>query len=81
KKISICFGFAVTFLANIKNICGLCTMGIVDCMCSRHGIWRKCRFGNLQHSERYCNVDSIVVQELNNIEVEIIISYNIICQW
>lgn len=98
EEISTCSGFAVTFLANIKNVRGLYTTGIVGCTCSRHGVRRKCGFGNLQHGERYVslalflyrylqpsqrqyNVDGIIVQVLNNVKVEVIISYNIICQW
>ncbi|PBL01496.1 hypothetical protein ARMGADRAFT_1025196 [Armillaria gallica] len=45
----------LTFLANIKNVCGFHTTGIVGC--------------------------SVMLQALNNVEVEIIIFYNIICQW
>ncbi len=31
--------------------------------------------------QRHCNVDGVVVQALNSIEVEVIISYDIACQW
>ncbi|KAK0449374.1 hypothetical protein EV421DRAFT_1900069 [Armillaria borealis] len=34
------------------------------------------------HGERYqCNVDGVIVQALNDVELEVVISYNVICQW
>ncbi|KAK0442742.1 uncharacterized protein EV420DRAFT_1278301, partial [Desarmillaria tabescens] len=87
EEISTYSGFAVTFLANIKNIHGLHTMRIVGCTCLRQSIWRKCvslalfLCYYLQPSQRQCNVNGIVVQALNNVEVKVIISYDIICQW
>ncbi|KAK0440232.1 hypothetical protein EV421DRAFT_1712676 [Armillaria borealis] len=81
EEISTCSGFAATFLANIKNVRGLRTTGVVGCTCARHGVWQKRGFGNLQHGERHCNVDGVVVQALNDVEVEVVISYDIVCQW
>ncbi|SJL13406.1 uncharacterized protein ARMOST_16849 [Armillaria ostoyae] len=77
EEISTCSGFAATFLANIKNVRGLRTTGVVGCTCTRHGVWWK-----RAHSYgRHCNVDGVVVQALNDIEVEVVISYDIVCQW
>ncbi|KAK0438381.1 hypothetical protein EV421DRAFT_1891948 [Armillaria borealis] len=81
EEISTCSGFAAMFLANIKNVCGLRTTRVVGCTCARHGIWQKRGFGNLQRGERHCNIDRVVVQALNDVEVEVVISYDIICQW
>ncbi|KAK0421579.1 hypothetical protein EV421DRAFT_1747354, partial [Armillaria borealis] len=81
EEISTCSGFAATFLANIKNVRGLCTTGVVGCTCARHGVWWKRGFGNLQRGERHCNVDGVVVQALNDVEVEVVILYDIVCQW
>ncbi len=99
EEISTCSGFAVVFLANLKNVQGLCTTGVVGCMCSRHSVWRGRGIGNLQCGERYicgicinaslhtdlfhrqCNVDGVIIQALNNVELEVVISYDVICQW
>ncbi|SJL00825.1 uncharacterized protein ARMOST_04139 [Armillaria ostoyae] len=81
EEMSTCSGFAAMFLANLKNVRGLQTTGVVGCTCARHGVWKGRRFGNLQRGERYCNVDGVIVQALSDVEVEVAISYDIVCQW
>jgi hypothetical protein len=41
------------FLANMKCVKGLRTMGVGGITCARHNIWRQLGFGDLQLGERY----------------------------
>ncbi len=50
---SACSGFKALFLANLKNVRGLRTTGVVGITCLRHGLWRVNGFGDLQCGERY----------------------------
>ena len=49
---SSCSGFAVMFLANLKNAKGLRVSGVGGCICARHRVWRANGIGDLQKGER-----------------------------
>ncbi|KAF9019901.1 hypothetical protein BDZ89DRAFT_1093800 [Hymenopellis radicata] len=72
---STCSGFKAMFLANLKNVRGLRTTGIVGVTCSRHGLWRA-------NGERFCNVDPPVAASLKaNGTLEAVLSYDIACNY
>ncbi|KAF9035697.1 hypothetical protein BDZ89DRAFT_924767, partial [Hymenopellis radicata] len=79
--ISSCSGFKAMFLANLKNVRGLRTTGVVGVTCSRHGLWRAHGMGDLQRGERYCNVDPPVAATLKMHDLEVVMSYDIMCNY
>ncbi|KAF9024541.1 hypothetical protein BDZ89DRAFT_954630 [Hymenopellis radicata] len=82
EDMSSCSGFQAMFLANLKNVRGLRTTGVAGVTCARHGVWMPNGIGDLQRGERYCNVDPLIASVLKaNENHEIVISYDIACQW
>ncbi|KAJ7238457.1 hypothetical protein C8J57DRAFT_1439079 [Mycena rebaudengoi] len=60
EKISSCSGFQAMFLANMKHVRGLRTMGVGGVTCARHNMWRPNGMGNLQLGERFSLLDSLL---------------------
>ncbi|KAJ7884013.1 hypothetical protein B0H13DRAFT_1628846 [Mycena leptocephala] len=82
EEISSCSGFQAMFLANAKRVKGLRTTGVGGVTCARHNMWRPNGIGDLQHGERYANMDFILFSALlNSIILYLILSYNIACQY
>ncbi|KAF8993591.1 hypothetical protein BDZ89DRAFT_972725 [Hymenopellis radicata] len=87
EEMSSCSGFQAMFLANLKNVKGLRTTGVVGVTCSRHSVWRPNGMGDLQRGERqdcpFCNVDSVVISACGTAaeSLELVFSYDIACQW
>ncbi|KAJ7118609.1 hypothetical protein C8R43DRAFT_960209 [Mycena crocata] len=81
-EISSCSGFQAMFLANTKRVKGLRTTGVGGVTCARHNMWRPNGIGDLQHGERYCNMDFILFSAiLNAIFMFLILSCDIACQY
>ncbi|KAJ7119307.1 hypothetical protein C8R43DRAFT_1090958 [Mycena crocata] len=82
EEISSCSGFQAMFLANAKRVKGLRTTGVGGVTCARHNMWRANGIGDLQHGERYCNIDFIMFSSiLNAVFMFLILSYDIACQY
>jgi hypothetical protein len=52
EEISSCSGFQAMFLANMKQVKGLGTTGVVGVTCAHHNMWRPNGMGDLQMGER-----------------------------
>ncbi|KDQ53697.1 hypothetical protein JAAARDRAFT_197155 [Jaapia argillacea MUCL 33604] len=61
---------------------GLRATGVVGMSC-RHNCWQANGFGDLQLSERYCNVDYVFFSSLRGIHpnLGLVDSYDIVCVW
>ncbi|KAJ7794948.1 hypothetical protein B0H14DRAFT_3496550 [Mycena olivaceomarginata] len=82
EEISTCSGFQAMFLANAKHVKGLQTTGVGGVTCARHNMWLANGLGDLQHGERYSNMDFLFFSAvLNTIVLYIILSYDITCQY
>ncbi|KAF6746959.1 hypothetical protein DFP72DRAFT_822360 [Ephemerocybe angulata] len=61
---------------------GLAASGVVAVVCTRHEFRLPTSVGDLQHGERYINVDYITFSAVQWFRVlELVISYDIGCQW
>ncbi|KAJ7918352.1 hypothetical protein B0H13DRAFT_2321526 [Mycena leptocephala] len=82
KEILNCSGFQAMFLANTKRVKGLRTTGVGGVTCSWHNMWRANGIGDLQISERFCNIDFLLVSVLIAFNLLcVVVSYDIACQY
>ncbi|KIJ50997.1 hypothetical protein M422DRAFT_44213 [Sphaerobolus stellatus SS14] len=82
KEISTCVKLDAITLANTRNAEGHVVSGVAGCVCTRHGLMCPLGIGDMQRGEKYCNVDYIFLSALHPDQPqELIISYDISCQW
>ncbi|KAM6492909.1 hypothetical protein JOM56_011043 [Amanita muscaria] len=68
--------------AAVRSTPGYRITGTVLIICPRHGLVRKNGAGDLQHGERYCNIDYTLLSSLVGLALlRIVITYDIACQW
>ncbi|KAF9508994.1 hypothetical protein BS47DRAFT_1282474, partial [Hydnum rufescens UP504] len=80
--ISTCSSLATLDLANTQKSVGLCVTGVGVAVCACQGCICLLGLGDLQKGKRYCNVDYINFSGLQSCGLcEILLSYNIFCQW
>ncbi|KAF8582866.1 hypothetical protein K439DRAFT_1647408 [Ramaria rubella] len=82
-EISTCSNFTAMGQANTRHHKGLAITGVGACICVHHQLICANGMGDLQHGERYCNMDYVFLSALKEEETinDIILSYNIACQW
>ncbi|KAJ7731090.1 hypothetical protein B0H14DRAFT_3097890 [Mycena olivaceomarginata] len=81
-EISHCVSFAALWSANNKRAKGLRASGVGSVSCSRHEMFRPLGMGDLQHGEKYSNMDYLWFSSvIGIILLTIIASYDIACQW
>ncbi|EIW75289.1 hypothetical protein CONPUDRAFT_66284, partial [Coniophora puteana RWD-64-598 SS2] len=79
---STCVNHNAVNLANLKSTKGLAVTGVGTVDCTRHNMKRPCSVGDLQHWERYYNMDFLILSSLSGDQAQVIvISYDIACQW
>ncbi|KAF9506615.1 hypothetical protein BS47DRAFT_1374076 [Hydnum rufescens UP504] len=79
--ISTCSSLAALDLANTWKSVGLHITGVGAAVCARQGCIHPLGLGDLQKGE-YCNMDYIIFSGLQSCGLhEILLSYNIFCQW
>ncbi|KAH9846598.1 hypothetical protein C2E23DRAFT_872278 [Lenzites betulinus] len=81
-EMSTCTGLSAIDHANSKFSKGYAATGIGAVVCARHEFWLALGAGDLQHGERYINMDYIYVCALREyLVLNKIVSYDIACQW
>ncbi|KAF9509454.1 hypothetical protein BS47DRAFT_1301444 [Hydnum rufescens UP504] len=81
-QISTCSGLAALDLTSTRKLVGLRVTGVGAAVCACQGCICLLGLGDLQKGEQYCNMDYIIFSSLQSCKLhEILLSYNIFCQW